>query len=107
MPKGGRRPGAGRPKGRKNNATLSRMAELQRARDRGELPLDFMLREMRNEERGVEWRGEMAKSAAPYVHARLSAIEHAGPQGQAIPFVVETPGKLNGGEEWATRAKSK
>lgn len=75
MARGGSRPNAGRPKGAVNKATA-------KARDAAEaggiLPLDFMLSIMRDEtaERGE--RLDMAKAAAPYVHAKLAAIEHSG-----------------------------
>ncbi|MEH2501228.1 hypothetical protein V1290_000039 [Bradyrhizobium sp. AZCC 1578] len=37
-----------------------------------------MLGLMRNEELDRETRLDAAKSAAPYVHARLAAVEHSG-----------------------------
>ena len=46
---------------------------LEVARANGELPLDFMLRVMRNEAEPVQVRTDMAKAAAPYIHPRLSA----------------------------------
>jgi hypothetical protein len=41
----------------------------------GMTPLDFMVEVMRNRSNSAEMRLEAAKSAAPYVHARLHATE--------------------------------
>jgi hypothetical protein len=41
-------------------------------------PLDYLLSLMRDVEAPVEQRLEAAKAAAPYVHPRLSAIDHSG-----------------------------
>lgn len=41
----------------------------------GVTPLEFMLTVMRDENAKREERLDMAKAAAPYVHARLSSIE--------------------------------
>ena len=69
---GGARPGAGRKPGTPNRAT----AELQAAvAASGETPLDYMLQIMRDDTRGAERRDEMAKAAAPYVHAKLAAVD--------------------------------
>lgn len=38
------------------------------------MPLDFMLQIMRDPEAKREERLDMAKAAAPYVHAKLSAV---------------------------------
>lgn len=70
--RGGRRPGAGRPKGARAKATE---LAVQRAGTDGILPLEFMLAIMRDEEADVTLRIDMAKAAAPYVHARLQSTE--------------------------------
>ena len=72
---GGKRPGAGRPKGSRNKATATRQAAISAS---GEAPLDYMIRVMRDKSAPVERRDEMAKAAAPYVHPRLAAVEYAG-----------------------------
>jgi len=36
------------------------------------------LRVMRDESADLQTRADMAKSAAPYIHPRLQAVEHAG-----------------------------
>ena len=47
MPRGGRQPGAGRPKGSKNKRTIALEEAIAEG---GELPKGFMLRVMRDEE---------------------------------------------------------
>ncbi len=94
--------GQGRPKGAKNKKT----AELQRrvARD-GITPLDFMLELMRTEPKKVpdppkavdikayamtlDRQFEAAKAAAPYIHARLTAVEATGKDGS--PLIPPSP----------------
>lgn len=71
---GGKRPGAGRPKGAKQLVTEE---AIKRAGD-GETPLEYMLRVMRDEKGEVERRDRMAVGAAPYMHAKLANIEHSG-----------------------------
>ena len=56
-----------------NKAARRRRAVIAASR---ETPLDYMLRVMHDETADNERRDEMAKIAAPYVHPRLSAIEH-------------------------------
>lgn len=83
--KGGKRAGAGRKKGVPNKRT----AEVQKAVEAsGITPLEFMLKIMRTEPGEIEdrrvlqsimeMRFEAAKAAAPYVHARLAAVELKG-----------------------------
>lgn len=75
MSRGGKREGAGRPKGAVNKATAARQAEIAAS---GLTPLDFMLNRMRDESMDEEARFEAAKAAAPYVHPRLAATEIKG-----------------------------
>jgi len=69
---GGARSGAGRKPGAINKAT-AKAREVAEAG--GIMPLDFMLSVMRDPEAKREERLDMAKAAAPYVHAKLSSIE--------------------------------
>jgi hypothetical protein len=84
----------GRPKGSRNKRTK---ALLEAAQSGGELPLDYMLRVMRDPSAAEKRRDEMAKAAAPYVHAKLSSIEHSPLQGEPkvtgieVTFVVPKP----------------
>lgn len=66
MPRGGARPGAGRPK--KSSAPKKPYV--------GEdgMPLDFMLAVMRDPEADLRLRAAMAEKAAPYCHRRLSPL---------------------------------
>lgn len=72
MATGGKRAGAGRPKGAINKATAQKRAQIEAS---GLTPLDYMLQILRDEEKSEGARFEAAKAAAPYVHARLSTIE--------------------------------
>lgn len=73
--KGGKREGAGRPKGRKNKATQERMAGFIAG---GETPLEFMLRIMRDPTAEHKRREAMAQASAPYIHPRLASTEVIG-----------------------------
>ncbi len=75
MPRGGARPNAGRPPGVRNRKTVEKLRALESG---GILPLDYLLSVMRDPNAEFETRLDAAKSAAPYVHPRLAAIEHSG-----------------------------
>ncbi len=77
MPKTG-----GRKKGSLNKRTLM----IEHARS-GSLPLDYMLKVMRDEKEDKLLRLEMAKAAAPYCHARLRPVDSAG---KTVPIVIYT-----------------
>lgn len=87
----GAKPGerrGGRAKGTPNKVTEKRREIAERALSEGITPLEYMLNIMRKETpAGADaathlqydaLRFEAAKSAAPYVHPRLAAIEHSG-----------------------------
>lgn len=116
--KGGKRKGAGRPKGRKN--TKSQLIA-QKAAEEGVTPLEIMLKAMREfaeqadafktKGKTIETDGKkvitrlgllqsaaaVAKDAAPYIHPRLAAIEHTGKDGESLgsmtPVINLTVGK--------------
>ncbi len=73
--KGGKREGAGRPKGRQNKSTQERMAALLEG---GETPLEYMLRVLRDPSTDHKRRDDMARGAAPYLHPRLAQTELTG-----------------------------
>ena len=77
MARGGKRPGAGRPKGSPNKRTTTRvprkLAQLHRLVATEELPLDILMRAARDETKPIELRLAAAKAAAPYFHARVSS----------------------------------
>lgn len=88
--RGGARKGAGRKAG---SATKKTRDIADRAMADGITPLEFMLHVMRapseHEDAKVQvareaMRFEAAKAAAPYMHPRLAAIEHTGPDGGPI-----------------------
>jgi hypothetical protein len=75
MPRGGKRDGAGRKAG----AATERTREVaDRAASEGITPLDYMLTMLRNEGETPANRMWAAEKAAPYVHAKLAAVEHSG-----------------------------
>jgi hypothetical protein len=73
MSNGGKRAGAGRKKGVPNKITAEVQAAVAMT---GETPRDYMLRVMRDPRPDYGRRDEMAKAVAPYIHPKLSAIEH-------------------------------
>jgi len=110
--RGGRRPGAGRKKG---SATKRTRAIADRAAREGITPLEVMLKTMRALVAKAERLGRaktkpekgsasplelmveaaaVAKDAAPYMHPRLSAVEHSGPNKGPIQNVSMTPGEF-------------
>jgi hypothetical protein len=72
MARGGKREGAGRKPGVPNTKTQEL---IQKVEDSGLTPLGYMLNVLRNEDESLERRDWAAEKAAPYVHARLAAVE--------------------------------
>jgi len=75
MSRGGRRPGAGRPRGSKNKRTVAKVTLLPARVHRQaveELPLDVLLKAMRDPNHPIELRLAAAARAAPYFHAKVS-----------------------------------
>ncbi|AOO81649.1 hypothetical protein BHK69_15375 [Bosea vaviloviae] len=56
----------------------ARPTEAGPAAEGGLTPLAYMLTMLRDESLEPKARFEIAKAAAPYVHAKLAAIEHSG-----------------------------
>jgi hypothetical protein len=82
MAGGGRREGAGRPKGAKDKnprvtvrALLASKEMSRRVLAKGMLPLPYMLKVMNDRKQPVERRDRMAIAAAPFCHARLVYAE--------------------------------
>ena len=69
---GGARPGAGRKKGR---ATAMNEAARKEAVSGGITPLEYMLQVLRDPETNKMEKMDAAKAAAPYIHARLNAVD--------------------------------
>lgn len=72
MARGGARAGAGRPKGA---ASVKTREIADRASAAGITPLEFMLGALRDENQPFAVRFDAAKSAAPFVHPKLSSVE--------------------------------
>jgi hypothetical protein len=70
----------GRTKGTKNKRTR----EIEE-RSNGITPLEYMLKVMRDSKKPVEVRCEMAKAAAPYLHAKRAPENK---QGRIMPPIV-------------------
>jgi len=90
MARSGRREGAGRRPG--SVSKLDAEARMK-AMAGGMMPLHYLLGIMRDENQDARWRLDAAKAAAPYCHARLSATEVSGPNGNAVE--VQTTQKLD------------
>ena len=88
--KGGKREGAGRKPGSRNKKTLATVAAIEAS---GLTPLDYMLRVMRNRRTPPAIRLDAAKSAAPYVHARLASLEVSGNTEHPLEHVVKADAK--------------
>lgn len=88
MAVGGKREGAGRKPGTANVKTRE---IANKALEQGITPLEVMLNAMRDAYNKAEYKdaAAYAKDAAPYVHPRLAAVEHAGPGGGPIQHSVE------------------
>jgi hypothetical protein len=72
MSHGGKRSGSGRKPGAATRANEEARAK---AAEGGEMPLDYMLRVMREAETDIERRDDMAKAAAPYCHSKLAQTD--------------------------------
>ena len=72
MPRGGKRPGAGRKLG--SVSKLSREAA-QAEFDKGITPLEFFTSVMRDPDQPLATRLDAAKAAAAYMHPRLARVE--------------------------------
>jgi hypothetical protein len=85
MPRGGPRPGAGRPKGKRNKRTEEQAQEMEQS---GQTPLEFLTSVFRDPEQDIEKRLDAAKAAAPYVHPKQpTAVDLTGELEVVPPFV--------------------
>jgi hypothetical protein len=85
MSKGGARPGAGRKPGVPNKRTAEKVAAVEAS---GLTPLDYMLSLLRDKNGTKEDRMWAAEKAAPYVHAKLAAVEMSGKDGGPVEMVT-------------------
>jgi len=82
--KRGKKPGSPKTGGRKKGSLNKRTIAIEKGA-KGMLPLDFMLKVMRDPKQTIDLRCEMAKAAAPYLHARRTP-EDAG--GNTVPPMI-------------------
>lgn len=87
MARGGKREGAGRKRGQVSEQTKQRKEVIAKATAEGITPLDFMLRILRDENKGEAERYRAAVDAAPYMHPRLAATKV---EGGDEPVKIET-----------------
>jgi hypothetical protein len=52
------------------------------------MPVDYMLRVMRDKSVDHDRRDKMAVAAAPFLHAKLAAVEHTGADGGPIQVTI-------------------
>ena len=95
MPRGGARPGAGRKPGAAAVKTRE-AADLIAAS--GITPLGYMQGVLDGSIEYDEIKFKAAEKAAPYVHARLAAVEHKGEVG--VRNVARLPQPARTAEEW-------
>jgi hypothetical protein len=101
---GGKRPGAGRPKG---SATKKTRAIANAAAAEGITPLEVMLEAMRahHEAGRLDEAAAVAKDAAPYIHPRLASIDQnvsGFPGYEPIPIPVAERDSLDPAERAAS-----
>lgn len=70
--------------------TEVRQDMIARATAKGITPLEFMLEVLRDTTQDFAARFDAAKSAAPYVHPRLAAVEHSGDQNKPVAYTIIT-----------------
>lgn len=88
MAHGGARPNAGRKKGGANRLTEE---AVERAAEGGEMPLDYLLRVMRDVGADEAKRIDCAKAAAPYLHAKRAPIGSDGEDAAGITVLINKP----------------
>lgn len=96
---GGRRPGAGRKKGSIRRLTAE---AIDAAAAEGILPLQYMLRVMRDARVARPRRDAMAIAAAPYLHSKLSSVEHSTKKGETLKEVMDSMTAKEAAEAYAT-----
>lgn len=99
MPRGGYRPGAGRPAGA---ATKRTRAIADQAAAGGLTPLDVMLKAMRDHAAADRWddAAKVAAMAAPFVHPRLAAVDLKSEGALTVRDISSEPLTT---DEWAAR----
>ncbi len=93
---GGRRAGAGRPKGAVSKRSERSIASLTNKYP--EMPRDYMLRVMNDPRASNARRDAMARYAAPYVHPKLATIQVRRVQRYSVDIEKLTDEELAGFE---------
>src|SRR5215813_11735671 len=102
-----RRSASGNPRGRPRGSLNKRTQTLLEAAEAGgEMPLDFLLRLMRDPHSPMACRLEAAKAAAPFLHSKLSAIDaklssfagNPAPESDTIRIEFVLPSKSHSGD---------
>jgi hypothetical protein len=75
MPKGGKRPGADRPKGALGRKTIEERQMLADMVASGETPMAFMMAIMRNPDAPFLYRFKSAETLMRFVHPALASVE--------------------------------
>jgi hypothetical protein len=89
MPRGGKRPGAGRPKGnRSKRVVLAELLPKLEAED-AELPLYRLLRRIRDPAVDEKYRDVLAISCLPFLHPRMHSDLRAKPFYLMSPEEIE------------------
>ena len=100
--KGGKRPGAGKPKGAKNKRTKERLKTIQKVTELvlNAFPGDahaLMVAVYKDQMNDLYVRLDAAKAAIPYEKPRLSSIEHVGrDRGPIEMLLAEIDGTTRG-----------
>jgi hypothetical protein len=83
----------GRAAGSKNKATLAKEAQTQvfvaAATSEGLMPLEYLLRVLRDEGQDKTERFKAAIEAAPYLHAKLQAVKVSGDDENPVKTILE------------------
>ncbi|MEN5279005.1 hypothetical protein ABE527_18925 [Brucella sp. TWI432] len=85
MARGGKREGAGRPAG----AVTAKTRDIaNKASTDGLTPLEYMLNVLRDNKADPKDRMWAAEKAAPFVHPKLSSVEHKGDEDNPLQTVT-------------------
>lgn len=94
----------GRQKGTKNKRTIERELKEKALNEalskEGLTPLEFMLQVMRDEKQPMILRVDMAKAAAPYLHAKRAPEDSSGNPIQ-YNLTITKADEWREGERWA------
>lgn len=85
MSHGGKRQGAGRKRGSLSQRTQEIVAK---ASEDGILPLEYLLKTLRDENQSHDERFKAAVSAAPYMHPKLASVQHSGDQENPLALAI-------------------